>query len=113
MIIDAELSTNGKGLWSRSKTVVRCTKMTLHNYDNEWNCGELRVFFTKKTWDIDILGLIYTDPQWIKEFRQYLKMTFGFSPKACKDVDYSEQGMQGDNYVSLDIGKIFHKEFTK
>jgi len=23
------------------------------------------------------------------------------------DIDYSEQGMQGDNYVSLDVGAAF------
>jgi hypothetical protein len=29
------------------------------------------------------------------------------------DVNYSEQGMQGDNYVSLDAGPNFIESFKK
>jgi hypothetical protein len=31
----------------------------------------------------------------------------------ASDVDYSEQGMQGDNYVSLDVGECFINTFMQ
>jgi hypothetical protein len=30
-----------------------------------------------------------------------------------KDVEYSEQGMQGDDYVSLDAGTEFYRAWMK
>ena len=57
-------------------------------------------------------GLIYSDPQWIKEFRLLLK-AHGFSYAAAENVDYSEKGMQGVNYVSLDAGRTFIFECTE
>ena len=33
--------------------------------------------------------------------------TIGFSEAEAMDVSYSEQGMQTDNYVSLDVGAPF------
>ena len=53
-------------------------------------------------------GLIYTDRQFLRELRAFLD-AHGL-PGA--DVDYSEQGMQGDNYVSLDIGKDFLRAWS-
>jgi hypothetical protein len=57
-------------------------------------------------------GLVYNDELWIKNFRAYL-VSLGFTKVASKDVDYSEQGMQGDDYISLDIGTKFIKNFLK
>jgi hypothetical protein len=36
-----------------------------------------------------------------------MENVLGFSPDAILDVSYSEQGMQGDNYVSMDVGPQF------
>ena len=47
--------------------------------------------------------MIYTDTQFKRELREFL--TAHGLPGA--DVEYSEQGMQGDDYVSRDIGKKF------
>jgi hypothetical protein len=47
-------------------------------------------------------GLIYTDSL----FKQDL-MQFVAEQGLVVDLCYSEQGMQGDNYVSLDVGKEF------
>jgi hypothetical protein len=107
--------TNGKGLWSNHCANVRVTGLEL-----EW--GELCVYFDKRTWSVkkksgsnDITGgkhgLIYTDPLWIHQLR--FKLTqLGFSARAAADVDYSEQGMQGENYVSCDVGRKFLKEYA-
>lgn len=106
MKISASLPTNGRGLWSDRKKSVRIHTMNLGYLDDDGDFGELRVYFTKKTWDIHRDGLVYTDPKWLTEFRRYLR-SIGFSRNASYDVDYSEQGMQGRNYVSLDVGRTF------
>jgi hypothetical protein len=47
-------------------------------------------------------GLIYTDSLFKQDLMQFVK-EHGLAVDLC----YSEQGMQGDNYVSLDVGKEF------
>lgn len=111
--------TNGKGYWTKSVRFVPITKLelTIQAYhDDPRQFGELRVYFDAEYWQVGwsttlrpipgVDGLIYTDPQWIKEFRLLLK-AYGFGDNAINDVDYSEQGMQGDDYVSLDAGRAF------
>lgn len=113
-----ELPTNGKGLWSNE---VRCVKvsslhlclMSLDNYDIEDSTeviGELRVTFTKRSWNVSKHGLIYTDPRFVQALRAALK-DVGF--KGFSAVDYSEQGMQGDNYVSFDVGPGFIRSWQR
>jgi hypothetical protein len=70
---------------------------------DEADFGELRVYFDTDTWDIEKHGLIYTDRLFLKQLREKLS-EIGFEGS---DVEYSEQGMQGDNYVSLDVGEKF------
>ena len=36
-----------------------------------------------------------------------------FSKVAIKDIDYSEQGLQDNNYISLDIRSKFIKNYIK
>jgi hypothetical protein len=45
----------------------------------------------------------------LKQLRKYL-VGLGFN---SEDVGYSEQGMQGDDYVSLDAGPKFIESFSK
>jgi hypothetical protein len=97
------LNTAGNGLWSGEERAVRITDMRLGYVSDELDFGELCVYFNKKTWDVRKHGLIYTDKLFLRELRAFLDAQ-GL-PGA--DVDYSEQGMQGDNYVSLDIGEKF------
>lgn len=118
---NVQLNSAGNGLWSSEERKVNHTKAKLrvYCYDidsskfkiNKNNSNELKIFFTKKDWDVEKFGLIYTDKRWIRELREYLK-SLGFSKKASNSVDYTEQGMQGDNYVSLDVGNVFVKEFV-
>ena len=67
---------------------------------------ELRVYFNTEDWNTSEHGLIYTDPKWIEELRADLVQA-GYPPGAVGDIDYSEQGMQGVNFVSLDAGSAF------
>lgn len=104
------VKTDGKGLWSNEKKNVKIFDMVVENVNEDF--GELRVYFDTKTWDVSQDGLIYTDKTWIKGFREKLEEN-GFSKKAASDVDYSEQGMQGDDYVSLDCGVSFLADYYK
>ncbi len=96
-------NTNGNGLWSDVAKSVEVVDMQLGYVADELDFGELRVYFNTDSWDVSKDGLIYTDRQFERELREFLN-AHGL-PGA--DVDYSEQGMQGDDYVSCDIGKKF------
>jgi hypothetical protein len=102
------LNTSGSGYWSRTAKAVTIVDMQLGmgtQWDGEDDIhGELRVVFDTATWDVDKEGLIYTDSLFIKELREFL-VAHGLPGE---DVCYSEQGMQGDDYVSLDAGTEFY-----
>ena len=110
--VNWQTHTAGDGLWSKREATVRVTEVWL-NYvndeDDEDGFGELCVRFSTADWDISSHGLIYTDKRWIGEFRALMK-TLGFSPVAVDDIDYSEAGMQGADYVSMDVGEDFLRE---
>ena len=98
-------STSGKGIWSRARKYVSVTDMLLMNVtdcDGEF-FGELRVYFDVSSWDVRRDGLIYTDPGFAAELRKFLR-EHGLPGNA---VHYSEQGMQGRNYVSFDAEEAF------
>ena len=101
-------STDGKGLWSSVAKPVRIVDMVLDKgteyEDDDSIFGEFRVYFDTKTWNPNKDGLIYTDKQFLRELREFLNA----QGLPGKDVCYSEQGMQGDDYVSLDAGKKFY-----
>lgn len=97
----ATLHTNGFGYWSSTAKAVRITQLTLIAFDAEFR--ELCVHFNTDDWRVDKLGLIYTDNLFMQELQAYLQAE-GY---AGDDVEYSEQGMQGDNYVSCDVGDAF------
>ena len=99
---ETKLNTAGDGLWSDVSKPVQVTKLGLGYVNDEADFGELCVYFDG-TWDTRKDGLIYTDRLFLRELRDKLT-DCGF---AGADVDYSEQGMQGSNYVSLDVGKEF------
>ena len=107
------LNTDGRGLWSsKSKPVIvtglDCIITKMEDEDRLF--GELMVRFDLASWDTDKDGLIYTDDQFLKELHTFLKSQ-GFTVEASNDVSYSEQGMQGDEYVSLDVSSEFCKEW--
>lgn len=110
---DVVLNTNGRGLWSRTATAVAVTKLVVPYVDEEEQFGELRVYFDTATWNIDEDGLIYTDPHFEVDLFNFLQTGLHFSGKAAGDVMYSEQGMQGNNFVSFDIGKAFLDEWLE
>ena len=99
-------NTNGTGYWSRTAKAVDIVDMRLGYVANDKQFGELCVYFavddfTANCWDVNVDGLIYTDKLFEAELNAFLA-THGLPA-----VSYSEQGMQGDNYVSLDVGGDF------
>jgi hypothetical protein len=100
---NTEFETAGDGYWSNVAKSVSVTGVGLGYVNDEEDFGELRVYFDTNTWDVNEDGLIYTDSLFLAMLRERLAAC-GFD---ATDVTYSEQGMQGDNYVSLDVGEKF------
>jgi hypothetical protein len=94
-------NTDGSGYWSNEAKAVRITDMRLGYVDEDKEFGELCVYFDTKTWDVTKHGLIYTDRQFKQELNAFL------AAQGLCEAEYSEQGMQGDNYVSLDVEEDF------
>ena len=106
MNVFTTLHTNGNGYWGNKRKAVDVTKLDLQYCTAEKDFGELCVYFTKASWDTAVDGLVYTDKQFMTELRAYLQ-TLGFTEAEVNDVNYSEQGMQTDAYVSCDVGAVF------
>ena len=102
------LHTAGNGYWSNTAKKVVVERIMLAYVNDEQDFGELRVYFNTASWDVDKHGLIYTD----KLFLQQLQDVLTQAGLDGADVDYSEQGMQGDNFVSLDVGEAFINSYT-
>ena len=119
-------TTNGEGFWSTEKRLVNIKSIEIDSItdDNgeEIEVGDnrtpaaimwLRVYFNRSDWNVKKHGLIYTDTKWIAQLRKGLR-EIGLT---AADLDYTEQGMQGDDYVSLHAWKpktiaAFRKAFN-
>ena len=99
------LHTNGKGLWSRAAKEVATLHLTLSIWNSMGTFGELRVYFDTNSWSVRKDGLIYTDELFMRELRKALSNFL--DARVGTSVDYSEQGMQGRNYVSCDVDERF------
>jgi hypothetical protein len=101
--------TEGDGLWSGARKKVRIIGLSLND------AFDFKVYFLTEgqdSWDPYKDGLIYTDEGWLRSLRANLKI-LGFSDRSINSIDYSEQGMQGDDFVSLDADDPFIKEFCE
>ena len=101
--------TDGKGYWSDVAKTVKVNRAVVVYIDEDNQFGELRAHFDATDWDVNTEGLIYTDKSWMNSFRECMR-TLGFSDSAVNDIHYSEQGMQGSTFVSMDVGQKFLAE---
>ena len=105
------LWTAGNGLWSDRETGVKVKYLSLRGETDHRGklYGELRVYFDPKSWNINTDGLIYTDRLFLTQLKTALRR------RGLPDagVDYSEQGMQGVDYVSLDVGDAFVRSYVR
>jgi len=102
------LETAGDGYWSDVAKKVNVTGIRVSYVAEDEDFGELCVYFDKH-WDVNKDGLIYTDSLFLEMLREELNAV-GLDGN---DVMYSEQGMQGDDYVSLDVGESFLASFKE
>jgi hypothetical protein len=108
------LETDGSGLWTATEKHIQTTKIELIYRDDDFAAehgslyGELRVYFDTNTWDTTVNGLIYTDRQFMDDLQGCLEVI----KLDDSDVSYSEAGMQGNNYVSCDVGENFIASWT-
>jgi hypothetical protein len=101
------LDTSGTGYWSYKTKSVKVTHIEVPYVNDEGDFGELCVYFDTTSWDVNKDGLIYTDKLFLAELKKVLTEQ-GFD---ASGISYSEQGMQGDNYVSLDVDQNFLDTF--
>ena len=94
-------NTAGDGYWSNTAKAVEIVDMRMGYVSDEKDFGELCVYFNTADWDVNVDGLIYTDSEFLHELNAFLV------EQGLSAVSYSEQGMQGDNYVSLDVADEF------
>lgn len=106
--IRGSAKTDGRGLWSREARNVTFTLeipssygITVYPNDAQYLFADAEAYFPKKCWNTEKHGLIYTDELFLKGVRRTLKDS---GIKNFKDIDYTEQGMQGSEYVSLGVG---------
>ena len=102
------LSTSGDGYWSDRAKDVEVVNFKLGYVADEKDFGELCVYFNTEKWKVDEDGLIYTDSKFLSMLQAFLCEN-GLDGN---DVEYSEQGMQGDDYVSCDVGEAFLKTWA-
>jgi hypothetical protein len=105
--VSAVLQTKGDGYWSEVAKCVAVTGIYVPYIAEDADFGELRVYFDTATWNVNEDGLIYTDTRFKRELRDMLVQM----DLEGRDVEYSEQGMQGDDFVSLDVGAKFIKSY--
>ena len=101
MQVDTAFHTDGSGYWSTREKTVGILGIEVAYVAEDKDFGELRVYFNINDWDTGVDGLIYTDRLFRTELNAFL------IAQGLAAAEYSEQGMQGDNYVSLDVGQEF------
>lgn len=99
-------STDGMGSWTSERRPMKIHKIRFKPYIyTENGVGSIYVdaSFYVKDWDTDRHGLVYTDEKWLREFRKAFYAKFPAMKGIDPRIDYTEQGMQGRNYVSLQM----------
>ena len=115
-------TTNGKSKNTEEARPVIISKLAIGYsnlvlYPEDDFVGGLRAYFepsgfTEGSWNVEAYGYIFGDKQWLKEFKQGLRQ-LGFSVKAVQNVQYDELTLQGNDYVSLSIGKAFYASWKR
>jgi len=104
------IEVDGNGLWSAENCPdqFNVVSMSINYCSDEYNHGELQVVFDDKLWIVEEHGLIYTDDTAEEGIRSML-LDLGITGH----VNYSEQGMQGQDYISLDVDADFLASYAE
>ena len=95
------IQTGGDGLWSTRSTIVEVTSITI-----KWvgdNVVEVNLTFDPNTWNTERDGLVYTDNLFLIGVHEKMAKLL---PGVSFALDYTEEGMQGEDYVSLESHDI-------
>lgn len=106
MKVDFTLNTDGKGYWTTESRPVHINDIRLNYFADDDGIPHGELIASYDNWNPDEHGLIYTDELWIEQFQAAL-VSLGVPISCASDVDYSEQGMQGKDYVSMDVDSAF------
>lgn len=105
------VKTSGSGLWSNQSKEVKITKIDWYDTTPEGDDEreyQVDVYFDHETWDIARDGLIYTDPAFKSDLREKILELVGKGELPAtlpwEKLAYTEQGMQGDNFVHMILG---------
>jgi hypothetical protein len=113
MKVNIKVSTDGNGLWSEVEKDVTINKIEWYSDndedDEEYSESEtyVKLYFDKRTWNIEKHGLIYTDDTFEDKIKTALVrlQKKGVLPDLPWDtISYTEQGMQGEDYVHMILG---------
>jgi hypothetical protein len=99
-------NTDGQGWWSDVAKAVAITQLVLCLDEEDMqdaDYADLHVYFSDDSWNVDTDGLIYSDMLFKQQLIKHLT-ALGLD---ASEVSYSEQGMQGDKFVSLDVDDKF------
>lgn len=108
-----ECHTDGNGYWTDKKKPVSIVRVVWETEDPDVEDGLpgetfVCAYFDPQTWNTHLDGLLYTDKRFLSELREGLlrEADVGGLPGDLRwrDIDYTEQGMQGDDYVHLILG---------
>jgi hypothetical protein len=93
---------NSRGVWGRNKELVsyKIKNIRVVNIGDPFDCASVNIYL--EGYRANQYGLIYTD----KTFKNSVRILFskiGINPE---DIDYTEQRMQGENFVSMKICHI-------
>lgn len=102
------------GLWTDYDAVKMPTTYTVEVW---WDAGGLEieqdyimldVFVVNPKYDANKIGLIYTDGS----FRRGVRDSANRAGFPGKEIDYTEQSMQGRDWVSMEAGRLFSRELA-
>jgi len=99
------IKTSGKGYWSKNIKDVKISKIEWDDF-KKGRDQLVKIYFTKKTWNINEDGLIYTDYEFLQALKNELITNYsGDKYPDWNKLNYTEQGVQGANYISCILGK--------
>ena len=101
--LNVYFKTNGKGYYTKRTANVPIIQMEIQSVNCRMNYAELNVYIDTDVWCNNNEDCIYTDPQFLIDLKKFLNN----QDIDISDINYSEAGMQGDDYVSFDVGKKF------
>lgn len=99
------IHTDGNGRWSTTRAAVQIIAVQIIETPAEpqygWGASvRIAAFFNGEHWNTNEDGLIYTDDRALTELRAVLADHVDHD---LSKMDYTEQGMQGGNYISLEL----------